>query len=220
MYRIITIILVLTLICFCSCTRTNRKTIRQGILLEGTRAVSSSIEIESSGNSLAFVLDSVVEEKPKANSSQRSQSMDILDSSGAMVTKMSCSLIDDIFKNNRKTPEESQRFQKSQRMKKDKQEITTSPNDSSVKIQSWTLEKREAVNLQLPNLVEGASGTVVVIIKVDRQGEVVFAEVDPTVSSINVELKENARKAAKKSKFSVSSDSPIRQTGVIVYYYH
>jgi outer membrane biosynthesis protein TonB len=146
--------------------------------------------------------------------------MDILDSSGAMVTKMSCSLIDDIFKNNRKTPEESQRFQKSQRMKKDKQEITTSPNDSSVKIQSWTLEKREAVNLQLPNLVEGASGTVVVIIKVDRQGEVVFAEVDPTVSSINVELKENARKAAKKSKFSVSSDSPIRQTGVIVYYYH
>ena len=86
-----------------------------------------------------------------------------------------------------------------------------------VKVCDWELKDRKAVSLVTPTAVPGSKGIVIVLIKVDNQGKVVFAEVDPASSSVNVKLKEKAREAAKKSVFNQSSNTASPQSGAIRY---
>ena len=89
--------------------------------------------------------------------------------------------------------------------------------NTAVEIKTCFVAGRDPVKIVRPSYVEGAHGEVHVSIKIDRQGNVVFAEVDPRKSSINVDLKQNARSAALASQFSSDSQAPLRQSGEIVY---
>lgn len=83
-----------------------------------------------------------------------------------------------------------------------------SEQSSSSVVISWTLDGRKAVSLPEPKHESSLHGEVSVIIKVNKDGVVEFAEVDPSISSVNVKLKERARNAAKRTRFNVSSSSP------------
>ena len=89
--------------------------------------------------------------------------------------------------------------------------------NTAVEIKTCFVSGRDPVKIVKPSYVEGAHGEVHVSIKIDRQGNVVFAEVDPRKSSINIDLKQNARSAALASQFSSDSQAPLRQSGEIVY---
>ncbi|MBQ6014814.1 MAG: hypothetical protein IJL22_00730 [Bacteroidales bacterium] len=86
-----------------------------------------------------------------------------------------------------------------------------------VTVSDWELKDRKAVSLATPAAVPGSKGIVKILIKVDIKGKVVFAEVDPASSSVNVKLKEKAREAAKKSVFNQSSNAAPIQDGTILY---
>lgn len=86
-----------------------------------------------------------------------------------------------------------------------------------VEVRDWELKDRKAISLVIPTAVPGSKGIVKVLIKVDNQGRVVFAEVDPAISSVNVKLKEKAREAAKKSVFNQSFNTASLQAGTIEY---
>ena len=86
-----------------------------------------------------------------------------------------------------------------------------------VEVCDWELKDRMAVSLVTPTAVPGSMGIVKVLIKVDNQGKVVYAEVDPAISSVNVKLKEKAREAAKKSVFNQSFNTDSLQVGTIQY---
>ena len=88
---------------------------------------------------------------------------------------------------------------------------------ADVKIVSCIVEGRDPQKIVKPSPLKDVSGEVHVSIKIDRQGNVVFAEVDPHQSSINIELKQKARAAALASRFSSDDDAPVRQSGSIVY---
>lgn len=73
-------------------------------------------------------------------------------------------------------------------------------------------------SLPLPDYSVSESGRVVVAIKVDRNGNVVYA--NPGVAgttTTNSRLREAAKKAAMKAKFSVNSSAPELQEGTITY---
>ena len=61
------------------------------------------------------------------------------------------------------------------------------------------------------------AGDVVVIIKVDRQGNVKYAKVYDALSSSDPCLRKYAEEAALKSKFTKSETAPANQPGEIVY---
>lgn len=89
--------------------------------------------------------------------------------------------------------------------------------NSTIAKVSWELKGRRAISIPSAKVSGGAKGKVVINIKVDRNGNVVFAEVEPSESSVNVQMKENARSAARKTKFNVSSITPSDQEGRIIY---
>ncbi|MCM1199152.1 MAG: hypothetical protein NC308_09705 [Clostridium sp.] len=82
---------------------------------------------------------------------------------------------------------------------------------------SYTLDGRKASHLKIPAYRCMGGGDVSVIITVDRQGAVLNAKVDESVSSTDQCLRNYAVRAARLSKFSVSQTAPARQTGEIVY---
>lgn len=212
MIRLLATILVMTLIYSCTCS--NCKFTRQDQLLEDEETISPEYEMDPP-DSLTVVFDLVNEEKSVNDDETTDQEK--TPSSGETCSETSNTSFGNNLSKETKSSEVPQNLQNGSGKSNDKLERDRNSINHSVTIQSWNLENREPLVLQLPNSVNGATGNVTVIIKVDRQGNVVFAEVDPSVSTVNVELKENARKAAKSSKFSVSSDSQFRQTGIIVY---
>ena len=212
MSRLLSIALVLTLVYSCTCS--NCKSTRHDQLLEDEETIFPEYEMDSP-DSLTVVSESIMEEKSMNDDGSKDEEKPPL--SGQNCSETSNTSFGNNLSKETKSSEDRQILHNSSGANNDKQERNRNSNNHSVTIQSWNLENREPLLLQLPNSVNGATGNVTVTIKVDRQGNVVFAEVDPEVSTVNVELKENARKAAKSSKFSVSSDSQFRQSGIIVY---
>ena len=98
-----------------------------------------------------------------------------------------------------------------------------SGNDKQVKeysgpsVLSYTLDGRKATHLPIPAYRCFGGGQVTVIIYVNRNGNVVNAQVNETVSATDKCLREFALRAARQSRFTKSATAPERQTGEIVY---
>ena len=88
---------------------------------------------------------------------------------------------------------------------------------SGPSVLSYTLDGRTATHLPIPAYRCYGGGKVTVIIQVNRQGMVVNAQVNETVSATDKCLREFALRAARQTKFSKSDKAPERQTGEIVY---
>ena len=91
------------------------------------------------------------------------------------------------------------------------------PEYSGPSVLSYTLDGRTATSLPIPAYRCFDGGQVTVIIQVGRQGNVLNAKVNETVSSTNKCLQDYALRAALQSRFSKSDTAPERQTGEIVY---
>ena len=82
----------------------------------------------------------------------------------------------------------------------------------------FSLSGRNPVSLPKPEYNAQVSGTIVVRIRVNRDGKVISAE--PGVRGSNIldeTLLEAARKAALKARFNSKADAAITQTGTITY---
>lgn len=88
---------------------------------------------------------------------------------------------------------------------------------SGPSVLSYRLDGRKASHLPIPAYRCLGSGDVVVIISVDPQGRVVGAEIMDALSSSDKCLRNFAIRAARNSRFSVSTTAPNRQNGEIVY---
>ena len=88
---------------------------------------------------------------------------------------------------------------------------------SGPSVLSYTLDGRKATHLPIPAYRCYGGGQVTVIIFVNRNGNVVNAQINETVSANDKCLREYALRAARQSKFTKSSTAPERQTGEIVY---
>jgi len=84
----------------------------------------------------------------------------------------------------------------------------------------FSLAGRNPVNIPKPEYNAQVAGTVVVRIRVNREGQVISAE--PGMRGTNItdtELWDAARKAALKASFSAKSDAAYTQTGTITYHF-
>lgn len=88
---------------------------------------------------------------------------------------------------------------------------------SGPSVLSYTLDGRKATHLPIPAYRCYGGGQVTVIIFVNRNGNVVNAQINETVSANDRCLREYALRAARQSRFTKSSTAPERQTGEIVY---
>jgi colicin import membrane protein len=82
----------------------------------------------------------------------------------------------------------------------------------------FSLDGRNPVSIPKPEYNAQVSGTIVVSIRVDRDGKVISAQ--PGVRGTNIldeSLLEAARKAALKARFNSKSDAAFTQTGTITY---
>ncbi|MDR3183860.1 MAG: hypothetical protein LBT49_00425 [Prevotellaceae bacterium] len=82
---------------------------------------------------------------------------------------------------------------------------------------SYRLDGRKEMYLPVPVYRCRGGGDVTVRIEVDRRGYVVNATINAGASTPNACLLEAATRAARTSRFSVSSSAPERQHGHIVY---
>ena len=88
---------------------------------------------------------------------------------------------------------------------------------SGPSVLSYELEGRKASRLPIPAYRCIGAGEVKVNITVDKQGTVVGAKVDEGSSSSDGCLRSFAIRAARMSKFSMSTTAPDRQQGYIIY---
>lgn len=88
---------------------------------------------------------------------------------------------------------------------------------SGPSVLSWELEGRKASRLPIPAYRCLGAGEVRINITVDKQGNVTGAKVDEGSSSSDGCLRSFAVRAARMSKFSMSSTAPDRQQGYIIY---
>jgi outer membrane biosynthesis protein TonB len=88
---------------------------------------------------------------------------------------------------------------------------------SGPSVLSYTLDGRKATHLPIPAYRCYGGGEVTVIIYVNRNGTVVNAQINETVSANDKCIREYALRAARQSKFTKSDTAPERQTGEIVY---
>jgi len=87
---------------------------------------------------------------------------------------------------------------------------------------SWNLKNRTNQSLPKPGYLcpQGTSGKVTVRIKVDQNGYVTEAKIDPSLSSSMVScMVENAESYARRARFNISSTAPASQDGTITYTY-
>jgi colicin import membrane protein len=85
---------------------------------------------------------------------------------------------------------------------------------------NFSLAGRNPVSLPKPEYNAQVSGTIVVRIRVDREGKVISAE--PGYKGTNIldeNLLEAARKAALKARFNSTSDAAYTQAGTITYHF-
>jgi hypothetical protein len=88
---------------------------------------------------------------------------------------------------------------------------------SGPSVVSYTLDGRKASHLPIPAYSCYGAGDVTVIIVVDPQGKVIHAEVMDDISADDKCLRQFAVRAARMSRFSISTTAPARQTGEILY---
>ncbi|MBR5924198.1 MAG: hypothetical protein IKZ60_01950 [Bacteroidales bacterium] len=88
---------------------------------------------------------------------------------------------------------------------------------SGPSVLSYELEGRKASRLPIPAYRCIGAGEVKVNITVDKQGNVTGAKVDEGSSSSDGCLRSFAIRAARMSKFSMSTTAPDRQQGYIIY---
>ena len=88
---------------------------------------------------------------------------------------------------------------------------------SGPSVLSYTLDGRTATHLPIPAYRCYGGGQVTVIIQVGRNGNVLNAQINETVSAADKCLREYALRAARQSRFSKSDTAPERQVGEIVY---
>lgn len=88
---------------------------------------------------------------------------------------------------------------------------------SGPSVVSYSLDGRKASHLSVPAYRCYGEGDVVVIITVDPRGNVVGAKIMEELSSDDKCLRNFAIRAARTSKFSVSTTAPSRQNGEIIY---
>lgn len=88
---------------------------------------------------------------------------------------------------------------------------------SGPSVLSWTLDGRKAGTLPVPAYKCYNGGDVTVLIKVNNSGVVVSAKVVEAVSSDDGCLRKAAVRAARTSRFSMSSTAPPNQIGEITY---
>lgn len=112
-------------------------------------------------------------------------------------------------------PEEDETVTVSQKKKQDSKPEQTRYSGPSVL--SYELEGRKASRLPIPAYRCLGAGEVRIDITVDRQGTVVNAKVDESSSSSDGCLRSFAIRAARMSKFSMSTAAPDRQQGYIIY---
>jgi TonB family protein len=84
----------------------------------------------------------------------------------------------------------------------------------------WGLAGRGYLSLPKPPAAENEEGNIKIRISVDRNGNVVKAEYEPSGSTItNPTLISQAIAAAKKAKFTAKADAEPTQIGFITYKY-
>jgi len=88
---------------------------------------------------------------------------------------------------------------------------------SGPSVLSWTLDGRKASTLPVPAYKCYNGGDVTVLIKVNNSGVVVSAKIVEAVSSDDECLRKSAVRAARTSRFSMSSTAPANQVGEITY---
>ena len=88
---------------------------------------------------------------------------------------------------------------------------------SGPSVLSYELEGRKASRLPIPAYRCIGAGEVRINITVDKQGNVTGAKVDESSSSSDGCLRSFAVRAARMSKFSMSTTAPDRQQGYIIY---
>ncbi len=83
---------------------------------------------------------------------------------------------------------------------------------------SYRLEDRYVIGtVDLPDYLGAQSGTITVIISVDKWGEVKKTSVAEGATITDSEVVESARKAALKTKFNSNYDAPDLVEGTIIY---
>ena len=98
-----------------------------------------------------------------------------------------------------------------------KEEVRKEQKYSGPSVLEYELEGRKASRLPIPAYRCMGAGEVRINITVDKQGTVVGAKVDEGSSSPDGCLRSFAVRAARMSKFSMSSTAPDRQQGYIIY---
>ena len=88
---------------------------------------------------------------------------------------------------------------------------------SGPSVLTYELEGRKASRLPIPAYRCMGAGEVKINITVDKQGNVLGAKVDEGSSSSDACLRSFAVRAARMSKFSMSTTAPDRQNGYIIY---
>jgi TonB family protein len=84
----------------------------------------------------------------------------------------------------------------------------------------FSLAGRNPVSLPKPEYNSQVSGTIVVRIRVNREGKVTSAE--PGARGTNIADKtlwESAKKAALKARFNAKADATLTQAGTITYHF-
>ena len=101
--------------------------------------------------------------------------------------------------------------------KETKKEDTSNKPYSGASVLSYRLDGRKGRHLPTPAYKCYGGGDIFVIIKVDKAGRVVSAEINDAISANDACMKREAVKAAKSSRFSGSPTAPDPQIGEIVY---
>ena len=146
--------------------------------------------------------------------------------------RSSANLKDDRNTDTKKLYEEAKELQKKlDRTRKSTQEqedsdktvtYTKKDKDSGEKytgpsVLSWSLDGRKPISLPVPAYKCQESGEVYIIIIVNQKGYVVGTRINESLSSDNKCLREEALKAAGRSRFNTSLSASKQQTGEIVY---
>ena len=102
-------------------------------------------------------------------------------------------------------------------MSRTQKDETKKKEYSGPSVLRYNLEGRKASHLKIPAYRCYNAGEVTVIITVDRKGNVINAKVDENQSSNDQCLRSFAIRAARLSKFSMSTTAPSKQMGEITY---
>jgi len=94
---------------------------------------------------------------------------------------------------------------------------TTTETYKGASLLSYDLGGRKGRHLPVPSYRCQGGGDVTVMIEVDRRGYVISVLISTSASVDNICLHEEAKRAARASRFTASANAPERQKGYIAY---